>query len=61
MRVVFSMYVSSSPDCKAESLCCCQLADTGTQFHRDVFEKCSEMMKLVQDLPIPVIAQVGGK
>ena len=55
------MYVSSSPDCKAESLCCCQLADTGTQFHRDVFEKCSEMMKLVQDLPIPVIAQVGGK
>ncbi|KAF6035067.1 ECHDC3 [Bugula neritina] len=34
--------------------------DRGTDLHREIFEKCSELMKLVQDLPVPVIAQVNG-
>ncbi|XP_067936410.1 enoyl-CoA hydratase domain-containing protein 3, mitochondrial-like [Watersipora subatra] len=36
------------------------VAENGRDMHRAIFEQCSEMMKLVQDLPIPVIAQVNG-
>lgn len=33
---------------------------TGRAYHAQVFKKCSEMMMLVEDLPVPVIAQVKG-
>eukprot|EP00118_Oscarella_pearsei_P009411 m.54236 g.54236 ORF g.54236 m.54236 type:complete len:169 (+) comp34340_c0_seq10:51-557(+) len=32
----------------------------GMQHHIRVFEKCSEVISLVQDAPVPVIAQVRG-
>jgi len=32
----------------------------GTEFHKEVFDMCSEVMKLVQDVPMPVIAKVNG-
>jgi len=35
-------------------------AERGTDFHAKVFHLCSEVMKLVQDVPIPVIAKVDG-
>lgn len=35
-------------------------AERGTDFHAQVFNLCSEVMKLVQDVPIPVIAKVDG-
>ncbi|XP_046839214.1 enoyl-CoA hydratase domain-containing protein 3, mitochondrial-like isoform X1 [Xenia sp. Carnegie-2017] len=28
--------------------------------HKEIFDKCSEVMSLIQDIPIPVIAQVKG-
>ncbi|XP_041470958.1 enoyl-CoA hydratase domain-containing protein 3, mitochondrial-like [Lytechinus variegatus] len=33
---------------------------TGRAYHTEVFKKCSEMMMLIEDLPVPVIAQVKG-
>ncbi|CAH1776196.1 unnamed protein product [Owenia fusiformis] len=32
----------------------------GREYHTKVFSRCSEVMKLVQDVPVPVIAQVNG-
>eukprot|EP00105_Crassostrea_gigas_P027432 XP_011448763.1 PREDICTED: enoyl-CoA hydratase domain-containing protein 3, mitochondrial [Crassostrea gigas] len=32
----------------------------GREYHRQVFDTCSEVMSLIQDLPIPVIASVSG-
>ena len=32
--------------------------ERGEQYHKEVFKKCETMMKLVQDIPVPVIAQV---
>nr|XP_022291786.1 enoyl-CoA hydratase domain-containing protein 3, mitochondrial-like [Crassostrea virginica] len=32
----------------------------GRDYHRQVFNTCSEVMTLIQDLPIPVIASVSG-
>ncbi|XP_033108414.1 enoyl-CoA hydratase domain-containing protein 3, mitochondrial-like isoform X2 [Anneissia japonica] len=32
----------------------------GRDYHTQVFERCSEVMMLIQDLPVPVIAQVQG-
>ncbi|XP_062583376.1 enoyl-CoA hydratase domain-containing protein 3, mitochondrial-like [Saccostrea cucullata] len=32
----------------------------GREYHRKVFETCSDVMTLIQDLPIPVIAAVSG-
>lgn len=36
------------------------LKENGKEFHQQVFHKCSEVMQLVQDIPLPVIAQVRG-
>ncbi|XP_071483715.1 enoyl-CoA hydratase domain-containing protein 3, mitochondrial-like [Diadema antillarum] len=33
---------------------------TGRGYHAEVFDKCSQMMMLVEDIPVPVIAQVQG-
>ncbi|XP_028404305.1 enoyl-CoA hydratase domain-containing protein 3, mitochondrial-like [Dendronephthya gigantea] len=33
---------------------------TGSSYHKEIFDKCSEVMSLIQDMPIPVIAQVKG-
>lgn len=35
-------------------------AEKGADFHWKVFDLCSEVMKLVQDTPVPVIAKVDG-
>lgn len=35
-------------------------SDTGMDYHTKVFDVCSEVMKLVQDIPVPVIAEVQG-
>ncbi|XP_061182995.1 enoyl-CoA hydratase domain-containing protein 3, mitochondrial-like [Saccostrea echinata] len=32
----------------------------GREYHRKVFETCSNVMTLIQDLPIPVIAAISG-
>ncbi|MBN3315562.1 ECHD3 protein, partial [Atractosteus spatula] len=32
----------------------------GTEHHSRVFEVCSEIMTLIQDIPVPVIAKVSG-
>ncbi|XP_071958591.1 enoyl-CoA hydratase domain-containing protein 3, mitochondrial-like [Antedon mediterranea] len=32
----------------------------GRDYHTQVFDRCSEVMMLVQDIPVPVIAQVQG-
>ncbi|XP_072037508.1 enoyl-CoA hydratase domain-containing protein 3, mitochondrial-like [Amphiura filiformis] len=34
--------------------------ETGRAYHEKVFDTCSEVMMLVQDIPVPVIAQVQG-
>jgi len=34
--------------------------ERGTEYHKKVFDLCSEVMKLVQDVPMPVIAKVDG-
>jgi len=34
--------------------------ERGKEFHAMVFEKCSDVMKMVQDIPVPIIAQVSG-
>ncbi|XP_065899815.1 enoyl-CoA hydratase domain-containing protein 3, mitochondrial-like [Dysidea avara] len=36
------------------------LSENGKEFHQQIFHKCSEVMQLIQDIPIPVIAQVRG-
>lgn len=36
------------------------LKENGKEFHQQIFHKCSEVMQLVQDVPLPVIAQVKG-
>eukprot|EP00112_Aurelia_sp_Birch-Aquarium-sp1_P013073 Seg2760.1 transcript_id=Seg2760.1/GoldUCD/mRNA.D3Y31 product="Enoyl-CoA hydratase domain-containing protein 3 mitochondrial" protein_id=Seg2760.1/GoldUCD/D3Y31 len=36
------------------------LASEGKEFHEKLFERCSEVMCLVQDVGVPVIAQVRG-
>lgn len=36
------------------------LEETGKEFHQQLFHKCSDVMQLVQDIPLPVIAQVKG-
>ena len=36
------------------------LKENGKEFHQQIFHKCSEVMQLVQDIPLPVIAQVKG-
>ncbi|KAK7091695.1 enoyl-CoA hydratase domain-containing protein 3, mitochondrial-like [Littorina saxatilis] len=33
---------------------------TGREYHEEVFSTCSSVMNLVQDLPVPVIAQIHG-
>ncbi|XP_055870946.1 enoyl-CoA hydratase domain-containing protein 3, mitochondrial-like isoform X2 [Biomphalaria glabrata] len=35
-------------------------AEKGSEFHEKVFSTCTEVMNLIQDLPVPVIAQVNG-
>lgn len=32
----------------------------GREYHQSVFERCTDVMTLVQDMPIPVVAQVQG-
>ncbi|XP_043944240.1 enoyl-CoA hydratase domain-containing protein 3, mitochondrial isoform X2 [Protopterus annectens] len=32
----------------------------GEQYHKMVFDTCSEVMTLIQDVPVPVIAKVNG-
>uniref|UniRef100_A0A2C9M9N2 Enoyl-CoA hydratase domain-containing protein 3, mitochondrial n=1 Tax=Biomphalaria glabrata TaxID=6526 RepID=A0A2C9M9N2_BIOGL len=34
-------------------------AEKGSEFHEKVFSTCTEVMNLIQDLPVPVIAQVN--
>lgn len=34
--------------------------DHGKDYHEKVFHRCTEVMTLVQDIPVPVIAQVNG-
>ncbi|KAK2171352.1 hypothetical protein NP493_1066g02004 [Ridgeia piscesae] len=34
--------------------------EEGRDYHRKVFERCTEVMKLVQDIPVPVIAEIRG-
>ncbi|KAI0209641.1 Enoyl-CoA hydratase domain-containing protein 3, mitochondrial [Lamellibrachia satsuma] len=34
--------------------------EAGIEYHKKVFERCMEVMKLVQDVPVPVIAEVRG-
>ncbi|KAL9963167.1 hypothetical protein ACROYT_G032342 [Oculina patagonica] len=34
--------------------------EEGTDSHAKVFHHCTEVMKLVEDIPVPVIAQVNG-
>ncbi|XP_074606150.1 enoyl-CoA hydratase domain-containing protein 3, mitochondrial-like isoform X1 [Acropora palmata] len=34
--------------------------DQGKDYHEKVFHRCTEVMTLVQDIPVPVIAQVNG-
>lgn len=34
--------------------------ETGSQYHTKVFQRCSEVMNLVQDIHVPVIAEVKG-
>ena len=34
--------------------------ENGKEFHQQIFHKCSEVMQLIQDIPLPVIAQVKG-
>ncbi|XP_001624377.2 enoyl-CoA hydratase domain-containing protein 3, mitochondrial [Nematostella vectensis] len=36
------------------------MEDQGTEYHTKVFHTCSQVMSLIQDLPIPVVAQVNG-
>ncbi|XP_065063688.1 enoyl-CoA hydratase domain-containing protein 3, mitochondrial-like [Rhopilema esculentum] len=36
------------------------LAEEGKEFHEQLFQRCSEVMCLVQDVEVPVIAQVRG-
>ena len=36
------------------------LKENGKDFHQQIFHKCSEVMQLIQDIPLPVIAQVKG-
>ena len=33
--------------------------EAGSEFHQKVFDKCTQLMKSVQDVPIPVIVQVS--
>jgi len=35
-------------------------ADHGSEAHGKIFERCSEVMNLVQDINVPVIAEVNG-
>ncbi|XP_005993891.1 enoyl-CoA hydratase domain-containing protein 3, mitochondrial [Latimeria chalumnae] len=35
-------------------------AAKGREYHAQVFETCSEVMMLIQDVPVPVIAKVAG-
>lgn len=32
----------------------------GKEYHKKVFSACTKLMTLIQDIPIPVIAEVGG-
>ncbi|XP_025092574.1 enoyl-CoA hydratase domain-containing protein 3, mitochondrial-like [Pomacea canaliculata] len=34
--------------------------ETGKEYHEKVFSTCTSVMNLIQDLPVPVIAQVKG-
>ncbi|KAK3774860.1 hypothetical protein RRG08_008409 [Elysia crispata] len=34
--------------------------ETGTDYHEEVFSTCTSVMNLIQDLEVPVIAQVNG-
>ena len=36
------------------------LKENGKEFHQQIFHRCSEVMQLIQDVPLPVIAQVKG-
>ena len=36
------------------------LKENGEEFHQQIFHKCSEVMQLIQDTPLPVLAQVKG-
>ncbi|KAL8596776.1 Enoyl-CoA hydratase domain-containing protein 3, mitochondrial [Nucella lapillus] len=33
---------------------------TGREYHEQVFNTCTSVMNLIQDLPVPVVAQVNG-
>jgi len=33
---------------------------TGSEYHQKIFSRCSQVMNLVQDIPVPVIAEVNG-
>lgn len=35
-------------------------AETGTQYHRQIFEKATELMLEINKSPVPVIAKVDG-
>ncbi|XP_030635180.1 enoyl-CoA hydratase domain-containing protein 3, mitochondrial [Chanos chanos] len=35
-------------------------SDQGREYHTRVFQTCSEVMTLIQDVPVPVIAMVNG-
>lgn len=35
-------------------------SEAGMEYHAKVFDACAEVMKLVQDIPVPVIAEVQG-
>ncbi|KAH9508347.1 Enoyl-CoA hydratase domain-containing protein 3, mitochondrial [Bulinus truncatus] len=34
--------------------------ETGSEFHEKVFSSCTSVMNLIQEVPVPVIAQVNG-
>eukprot|EP00111_Clytia_hemisphaerica_P020293 TCONS_00059798-protein len=36
------------------------LDETGSKFHSQIFNRCTEVMNLVQDIDVPVIAEVRG-
>lgn len=36
------------------------LDETGSKFHAQIFQRCTEVMNLVQDIRVPVIAEVNG-
>ncbi|PIK57049.1 putative enoyl-CoA hydratase domain-containing protein 3, mitochondrial-like [Apostichopus japonicus] len=35
-------------------------SETGRKYHTEIFDACTDVMLLVQDMPVPVIAQVAG-